>query len=222
MKNHNLSAHIVWATLIIMAMLAYAGCYNDAPNPWYNNQENTGGNTSNKTPGTQQGGSGGTQQNGAGGGTQQDPSLKNGHKFVFKIPENWRYNGEGTVTTDQLIIDQPSSDGIKSLVTMDLSWVGLGDDAKAKKLSQEDENRLVPWTDEFTNKEYKPYYKEMDVNGTKVYIAGDINIAWGTPSWAEKIWFSRDGDVYNIVLDDVVEKHLDSVKTVITSIKRKN
>lgn len=222
MKNHNLSAHIVWATLIIMAMLAYAGCYNDAPNPWYNNQENTGGNTSNKTPGTQQGGSGGTQQNGAGGGTQQDPNYKVGFAVNFNIPKDWRYNMEGANSEDQLVLDQPSSDGIKPLVTMDLHWSSLGDDAKAKKLSQENENRLVPWTDDFTNKEYKPYYKEMNVNGTKVYIAGDINIAWGTPSWAEEIWFSRDGVVYSIILDDIVEKHLDAVKTVIESIKRKN
>lgn len=221
MKNHHLFARFVWATLITIAMLAHAGCYNDAPNPY--NQENTGGNNSNKTPGTQQGGSGGTQQNGVGGGTQQDPNLKNGHGFVFKVPDSWRYNGEDTITSDQLILDQPSSDGIKPYVMMDMMWTNNGGDAKAKELAQKDHNERFSWIDEFNNnKEYKPYYKEMEVNGTKIYISSDINHYWGTPSWSEGFWFARDGVVYNINLDDVVEKHLDAVKTVIESIKRKS
>jgi hypothetical protein len=223
MKNHNLSAHIVWATLIIMAMLAYAGCYNDAPNPWYNNQENTGGNNSNKTPGTQQGGSGGTQQNGAGGGTQQDPNYKVGFAVNFNMPKDWRYNMEGANSEDQLVLDQPSSDGIKPYVMMDLHWSDEGDNSKAKESAQKDHNERFPWIDEFNNnKEYKPYYKEMELNGTKIYISGDINHYWGFPSWSESIWFAHDGVVYSVDLDDVVEKHLDAVKTVVETIKRKN
>lgn len=222
MKNHNLTARFAWATLIIMAMLAHAGCYNDAPNPWYNNQENTGGNNSNKTPGTQQGGSGGTQQNGAGGGTQQDPSLEIGHKVIFKIPDGWRHNSEDTVTTDQLVLDQPSSDGIKPYVIMNLYWSGAGNYSKAKEYAQNDHNERFPWIDEFNNnKEYKPYYKEMELNGTKIFISGDINHYWGFPSWSESIWFAHDGVVYSVDLDDVVEKHLDAVKVIVGSLKRK-
>lgn len=214
MKNLNLFTRIVWATLITMTMLAFAGCDNDAPNPWYNNQENTGGNDSNKIPGT--------QQNGAGGATQQDPSYKNGYGFTFKIPEGWRYNGEDTFTGDQLILDQPSSDGLKPYVMMDFFWTSSGDNSKAKQLAQEDHNGRFTWTDPFTNTEYKPYYKEMEVSGTKIYISGAINRYWGNPSWSETFWFSRDGVVYQIVLDDIVEKHLDSMKVVIESIQRKS
>jgi hypothetical protein len=214
MKHLNLATHIVWATLITVALLAYAGCYNDAPNPWYNNQENTGSNGSNKATGS--------QQSDAGGSTQQDSDLKTGHKVIFKMPEGWSDNSQDTPTADQLILDQPSSDSVKPRVTMDLFVASEGDATMAKKFSQENGNRLVPWTDPYTSKEYKPYYKEMEVNGIKVYIAGDLNIAWGVPSWSEQMWFARDGQVYSINLDDVVDKHFDAVKTVIESIKRKN
>lgn len=215
MKHLNFAPHIVWATLIMVALLAYAGCYNDAPNPWYNSQENAGGNSGSDKVAV-------PQQDAAGGSTLRDPNYKEGYAVKFLIPATWRYNMEGSNSADQLLLDQPSSDGVKPYVMMDLYWAGLGDDAKAKTFAMENENRFVPWTDKFTNKEYNPYFKEMEVNGTKIHIAGDINISWGTPSWSEEIWFSRDGVVYNIVLDDVVDKHLDAVKTVVDSIRRKD
>lgn len=214
MKNLNLFTRIVWATLITMTMLAFAGCDNDAPNPWYNNQENTGGNDSNKIPGT--------QQAGAGGATQQNPSYMEGFAVNFNIPKDWRYNMEGAASEDQIILDQPSSDGYKPYVMMDLYWSHQGDETKAKQLAQEDHNSRFNWTDSISNKEYKPYYKEMEVGGTKIHISGAINTYWGNPSWSETFWFSRDGVVYQIVLDDIVEKHLDSVKVIIESIQRKS
>jgi|GEM_PF-6002520 len=208
-----MSLFIIAATFAFVMM--FAGC-SDGGYLFLGTQNDVGGtqdNNSTKVP---------TQSSGAGGGTQQDPNFKEGNYVDLVIPNGWRYNDKDMAkdSNDQLVLDQPSSDGFKPVVLMVIVPGENGDETKAKQFAQEDHASRYTWTDEFTGVTYTPYYKESEIAGTKIYISADINTAWGNDSWSETFWFARNGVVYQIDLDDLVDKHKDALKTVITSIQR--
>lgn len=141
----------------------------------------------------------------------------------FSLPEGWEWGEDGSAV---LRSKNPPSDKLINKI----EFMGLEDwtEAQAKQWVWEDYQDHKSGCDYSANHghpedcEFQPEYKELTIDGMKIYASMDVNSAWGTPDWGSLIAFYKNGEVVRFSMLSRADESTKEIYRLINSITWKS